>query len=78
MRRKNSLSSGLLNEFPGIASTAMGFVVDLILCALCRPLQHIRLLDYEKIVDKNGKRIVAFGRYAGAAGMYLNWHLGCR
>ncbi|MDH7517723.1 MAG: bifunctional lysine ketoglutarate reductase /saccharopine dehydrogenase family protein [Candidatus Thermoplasmatota archaeon] len=27
------------------------------------------LIDYEKIVDKNGKRLVFFGRYAGIAGM---------
>lgn len=27
------------------------------------------LIDYEKIVDKNGRRLVFFGRYAGLAGM---------
>ena len=27
------------------------------------------MIDYEKIVDNNGKRIVAFGKYAGIAGM---------
>jgi len=27
------------------------------------------LIDYEKIVDKNGKRLVFFGKYAGLAGM---------
>jgi alpha-aminoadipic semialdehyde synthase len=27
------------------------------------------LIDYEKICDKDGKRLVAFGRYAGLAGM---------
>jgi len=29
---------------------------------------HIRLIDYEKIMDKNGKRLVAFGKFAGIAG----------
>ncbi|MGF3553879.1 MAG: hypothetical protein ACQXXF_01200, partial [Thermoplasmatota archaeon] len=27
------------------------------------------LIDYEKIVDKNGRRLVFFGRFAGLAGM---------
>lgn len=31
--------------------------------------QNVRLLDYEKIVDENGKRLVAFGKFAGIAGM---------
>nr|XP_054750867.1 alpha-aminoadipic semialdehyde synthase, mitochondrial-like [Lytechinus pictus] len=31
--------------------------------------KNIRLLDYEKIVDENGKRMVAFGKFAGIAGM---------
>ena len=25
--------------------------------------QNIRLIDYEKMVDANGKRLVAFGKY---------------
>lgn len=28
----------------------------------------IRLLDYEKIIDEKGARLVAFGRFAGIAG----------
>ncbi|XP_065178945.1 alpha-aminoadipic semialdehyde synthase, mitochondrial-like isoform X2 [Sycon ciliatum] len=41
--------------------------------------KHIRLLDYEKIVDGTGKRVVAFGHYAGAAGMVNILHgLGLR
>lgn len=31
--------------------------------------KNIRLMDYEKIVDDNGKRLVAFGKFAGIAGM---------
>ncbi|XP_033646696.1 alpha-aminoadipic semialdehyde synthase, mitochondrial-like isoform X1 [Asterias rubens] len=31
--------------------------------------KNIRLIDYEKIVDENGKRLVAFGKFAGIAGM---------
>lgn len=30
--------------------------------------KKIRLIDYEKITGKNGKRLVAFGKYAGNAG----------
>jgi alpha-aminoadipic semialdehyde synthase len=30
---------------------------------------NIRLIDYEKICDSAGKRLVAFGRFAGLAGM---------
>merc|ERR1719197_1075559 len=30
---------------------------------------QIRLLDYERIVDADGNRLVRFGRYAGYAGM---------
>ena len=29
---------------------------------------NIRLIDYEKISDQNGSRLVAFGRFAGIAG----------
>lgn len=35
---------------------------------LCLP-QNIRLIDYEKMVDEHGARVVAFGKYAGVAGM---------
>ena len=31
-------------------------------------LQNVRLIDYEKMVDENGFRIVAFGKWAGVAG----------
>ena len=29
---------------------------------------NIRLLDYEKITDEKGNRLIAFGKYAGIAG----------
>ena len=32
--------------------------------------QNIRLLDYEVLKDGNGKRVVAFGRWAGIVGAY--------
>ncbi|XP_052251054.1 alpha-aminoadipic semialdehyde synthase, mitochondrial-like [Dreissena polymorpha] len=31
--------------------------------------KNVRLIDYEKMVDKNGQRVVAFGKYAGVVGM---------
>lgn len=31
--------------------------------------KHIRLIDYEKMVDEKGARVVAFGKYAGVSGM---------
>ncbi|XP_048480550.1 alpha-aminoadipic semialdehyde synthase, mitochondrial isoform X2 [Plutella xylostella] len=31
--------------------------------------KNIRLLDYEKLMDGSGNRVVAFGKYAGVAGM---------
>ncbi|KAK3738778.1 hypothetical protein RRG08_035658 [Elysia crispata] len=31
--------------------------------------KNIRLIDYEKMVDKSGARVVAFGKYAGVSGM---------
>ncbi|XP_077981815.1 alpha-aminoadipic semialdehyde synthase, mitochondrial-like [Glandiceps talaboti] len=31
--------------------------------------KNIRLVDYEKMVDSTGKRLVAFGKFAGIAGM---------
>jgi alpha-aminoadipic semialdehyde synthase len=38
-----------------------------------------QLIDYEKIVDKNGRRLVFFGHYAGLAGMIDTlWSLGQR
>jgi alpha-aminoadipic semialdehyde synthase len=35
---------------------------------------HIRLIDYERIVDATGKRLVRFGHYAGYAGMIDFFH----
>ena len=41
--------------------------------------QDIRLVDYEKILDANGVRLVAFGKYAGVAGFVNILHgLGLR
>jgi alpha-aminoadipic semialdehyde synthase len=41
--------------------------------------QNIRLLDYEKLADERGQRLVAFGKYAGVAGMVNILHgLGLR
>lgn len=31
--------------------------------------KRIRLLDYERLVDQAGQRVVAFGKMAGMAGM---------
>lgn len=31
--------------------------------------QEIRLFDYEKVVDHKGTRVVAFGKWAGVAGI---------
>lgn len=31
--------------------------------------KNIRLIDYEKLMDDKGNRVVAFGKYAGVAGM---------
>lgn len=31
--------------------------------------KNIRLMDYECIADGSGKRLIAFGKYAGLAGM---------
>ena len=37
------------------------------------------LIDYERVVDEQGKRIIFFGRYAGMAGMINSlWALGLR
>ncbi|XP_010579609.1 PREDICTED: alpha-aminoadipic semialdehyde synthase, mitochondrial isoform X4 [Haliaeetus leucocephalus] len=41
--------------------------------------QEIRLIDYEKMVDHKGMRVVAFGKWAGVAGMINILHgLGLR
>ncbi|XP_034939038.1 alpha-aminoadipic semialdehyde synthase, mitochondrial [Chelonus insularis] len=41
--------------------------------------KNIRLVDYEKLTDKDGQRLVAFGKYAGVAGMINILHgLGLR
>lgn len=41
--------------------------------------KNIRLVDYEKLMDRNGQRLVAFGKYAGVAGMINILHgLGLR
>jgi saccharopine dehydrogenase (NAD+, L-lysine forming) len=37
------------------------------------------LIDYEKVIDEQGKRLIFFGRYAGLAGMINSlWALGLR
>uniref|UniRef100_A0A131XMG5 Putative lysine-ketoglutarate reductase/saccharopine dehydrogenase n=1 Tax=Hyalomma excavatum TaxID=257692 RepID=A0A131XMG5_9ACAR len=41
--------------------------------------RNIRLIDYERMCDENGSRVVAFGKYAGKAGMINILHgLGLR
>src|ERR1051325_7366811 len=32
--------------------------------------KHIRLIDYETMVDPQGNRVIGFGRYAGIVGAY--------
>ncbi|KAJ0069781.1 hypothetical protein NL108_014334, partial [Boleophthalmus pectinirostris] len=50
----------------------MGLLEDLL-------KKDVRLIDYEKMVDANGYRIVAFGQWAGVAGMINSLHgLGLR
>nr|XP_046249994.1 alpha-aminoadipic semialdehyde synthase, mitochondrial [Scatophagus argus] len=50
----------------------MGLLDDLL-------AKEVRLIDYEKMVDANGFRIVAFGQWAGVAGMINILHgLGLR
>uniref|UniRef100_A0A674A678 Alpha-aminoadipic semialdehyde synthase, mitochondrial n=1 Tax=Salmo trutta TaxID=8032 RepID=A0A674A678_SALTR len=50
----------------------MGLLDDLV-------KKEVRLIDYEKMVDANGFRIVAFGQWAGVAGMINILHgLGLR
>jgi alpha-aminoadipic semialdehyde synthase len=48
---------------------------------LLQKMIHLRstLIDYEKIVDENNRRLIFFGRYAGLAGMINTlWSLGLR
>lgn len=40
--------------------------------------QEIRLFDYEKMVDRKGMRIVAFGKWAGVAGIVHKVKAGLR
>ncbi|GBN62455.1 Alpha-aminoadipic semialdehyde synthase, mitochondrial [Araneus ventricosus] len=41
--------------------------------------RNIRLIDYEKLVDSKGQRVVAFGKFAGVAGIINILHgLGLR
>lgn len=40
-------------------------------------LQEIRLVDYEKMVDHRGTRVVAFGQWAGVAGRYARAFVSC-
>lgn len=41
--------------------------------------QNIRLIDYEKLMNSTGHRVVAFGKYAGIAGIINILHgLGLR
>ncbi|MEI6898589.1 MAG: bifunctional lysine ketoglutarate reductase /saccharopine dehydrogenase family protein [Bacteroidota bacterium] len=40
---------------------------------------HCNLIEYEKVVDEQGKRLIFFGHYAGLAGMINSlWALGLR
>lgn len=36
-------------------------------------IQEVRLIDYEKMVDENGFRVVAFGKWAGVAGKVMHF-----
>lgn len=41
--------------------------------------KNIRLIDYERMIDETGQRLVSFGKYAGVAGMINILHgLGLR
>eukprot|EP00795_Rhopilema_esculentum_P002141 gene2141-17728_t len=33
--------------------------------------KNIRIIDYERMVEENGQRVAAFGKFAGVAGMYI-------
>ncbi|MCX6306350.1 MAG: bifunctional lysine ketoglutarate reductase /saccharopine dehydrogenase family protein [Bacteroidetes bacterium] len=49
--------------------------------AMLRRLMELKcnLIEYEKVVDEQGKRLIFFGRYAGMAGMINSlWALGLR
>lgn len=62
----------------GISKTA-GDRSDGSLLLLLLMIQNIRLVDYEKMVNEKGSRVVAFGKYAGVAGMINILHgLGLR
>uniref|UniRef100_A0A673AZP7 Uncharacterized protein n=1 Tax=Sphaeramia orbicularis TaxID=375764 RepID=A0A673AZP7_9TELE len=59
----------------------MGLLEDLLkkFSVLTTVQREVRLIDYEKMVDANGFRIVAFGQWAGVAGMINILHgLGLR
>lgn len=48
---------------------------------MLKKMQELRcnLIDYERVVDENGKRLIFFGKYAGLAGMINSlWSLGLR
>jgi alanine dehydrogenase len=48
---------------------------------MLRKMMEMRcnLIDYEKIIDEQGKRLIFFGRYAGLSGMINSlWSLGLR
>lgn len=36
--------------------------------------RRIRLIDYERMVDERGQRVIAFGKWAGFAGMINIFH----
>ena len=41
--------------------------------------KNIRIIDYERMVDESGKRVAAFGKFAGVGGMINILHgLGLR
>jgi alpha-aminoadipic semialdehyde synthase len=61
-------------------TTDLSQVVNSEIIPVClKTLQKIRLIDYERMVDDKGHRVVAFGVYAGVAGMLNILHgLGLR
>eukprot|EP00795_Rhopilema_esculentum_P002139 gene2139-17726_t len=40
--------------------------------------KNIRIIDYERMVDENGQRVAAFGKFAGFAGMYIGAAHNCK
>jgi saccharopine dehydrogenase (NAD+, L-lysine-forming) len=36
--------------------------------------KKIAMVDYETLVDKNGSRLIGFGRYAGIVGCYNTFY----